>query len=135
MATLDPKILGTRLHGKVAIITGGGSGFGAAISKRYAEEGCKVIVADLDPIGGERVAAYHPHSMHFIQMDVTKEADWETCIENTVGKFGRVDVLVNNAGTSYRNKVSFSKMDWMGCRRERRKLRANEWVIAEFGSY
>lgn len=102
----DPKVLGSRLAGKVAIVTGGGSGFGESIAKRFAEEGCKVVVADLDPVGGERVAAYHPHAMHFIQMDVSREEHWETCIEDTLGKFGRVDILVNNAGTSYRSKVS-----------------------------
>lgn len=46
--TPNPKILSNRLEGKVAIVTGGGSGFGEAISKRFSEEGCKVIVADLD---------------------------------------------------------------------------------------
>jgi NAD(P)-dependent dehydrogenase (short-subunit alcohol dehydrogenase family) len=102
----EPKVLGNRLAGKVAIVTGGGSGFGEGISKRFAEEGCKVIVADMDPVGGERVAAYHPKSMHFIQMNVTNEEDWERCIENTVGLWGRLDILVNNAGTSYKNKVS-----------------------------
>lgn len=106
MATAsEPKVLGTRLAGKVAIVTGGGSGFGEGISKRFAEEGCKVIVADRDPVGGERVASYHSKSMHFIEMDVTKEEDWETCIENTIGLWGRLDILVNNAGTSYKNKV------------------------------
>ena len=105
MSLSEPKVLGTRLSGKVAIVTGGGSGFGEAISKRFAEEGCKVVVADIDPVGGERVAATHPKSMHFIKMNVANEEDWETCIENTVDKFGRLDILVNNAGTSYRNKV------------------------------
>jgi NAD(P)-dependent dehydrogenase (short-subunit alcohol dehydrogenase family) len=102
----EPKVLGTRLAGKVAIVTGGGSGFGEGISKRFAEEGCKVVVADMDPIGGERVAATHPKSMHFIKMNVATEEDWAMCIENTLDKFGRLDILVNNAGTSYRNKVS-----------------------------
>lgn len=101
----EAKVLGTRLAGKVAIVTGGGSGFGESISKRFAEEGCKVVVADVDPVGGERVAATHPKSMHFIKMNVTSEEDWERCIENTLDKYGRLDVLVNNAGTSYRNKV------------------------------
>lgn len=101
----DSKVLGTRLAGKVAIVTGGGSGFGEAISKRFAEEGCKVVVTDLDPIGGERVASYHPHSMHFIKMDVSKEEDWENAMENAIGKYGRLDICVNNAGTSYKNKV------------------------------
>jgi len=104
---VEPKVLGTRLKWKVAIVTGGSSGIGEAICKRFAEEGCKVVVADLDPVGGQRVASYHPSNMHFINMDVSKEGDWETVIENTLAKFGRLDVLVNNAGTSYRNKVCF----------------------------
>jgi NAD(P)-dependent dehydrogenase (short-subunit alcohol dehydrogenase family) len=104
-ADQPPKVLGTRLEGKVAIVTGGGSGFGEAICRRFAEEGAKVIVADMDGIGGKRVAAAsHPHSMFFIQTNVAHEADWENLIENTLDKWGRVDILVNNAGTSYRNK-------------------------------
>jgi len=101
----EPKVLGNRLQGKVAIVTGGGSGFGEAICKRFAEEGCKVIVADMDPVGGERVASTtHPHSMYFIKTNVANEADWEQLMENTLAKWGRVDILVNNAGTSYKNK-------------------------------
>ncbi|KAF4636402.1 hypothetical protein G7Y89_g1683 [Cudoniella acicularis] len=100
----EPKVLGNRLTGKVAIVTGGGSGFGEAISKRFAEEGCKVVIADLDPIGGERVAAIHPHEMHFIKMNVANDEDWEMVLENTLAKFGRIDICVNNAGTSYKNK-------------------------------
>lgn len=100
----EPKVLGSRLKGKVAIVTGGGSGFGEAISKRFAEEGCKVIVADMDPIGGERVANYQPGCMHFIKTNVALEADWENLMENTLAKWGRMDILINNAGTSYKNK-------------------------------
>lgn len=84
--TPNPKILSTRLEGKVAIVTGGGSGFGEAISKRFSEEGCKVIVADLDPIGGERVASYRSDNMRFVEMNVAKEEDWEAVVENTLGK-------------------------------------------------
>jgi len=100
----ESKVLGSRLKGKVAIVTGGGSGFGEAISKRFAEEGCKVIVADMDPVGGERVANYQPSSMHFIKTNVALEADWENLMENTLAKWGRMDILINNAGTSYKNK-------------------------------
>lgn len=46
--TSEAKVLGNRLEGKVAIVTGGGSGFGEAISKRFAEEGCKVVIADME---------------------------------------------------------------------------------------
>ncbi|KAG9238872.1 3-ketoacyl-reductase-like protein [Amylocarpus encephaloides] len=106
MSTSAPsnKSLGNRLQGKVAIVTGGGSGFGEAISKRFSAEGCKVIVADMDPVGGKRVASFNSHNMHFIKMNVAKEEDWEVCVENTLAKFGRLDVCVNNAGTSYQNK-------------------------------
>ncbi|KAK6585086.1 hypothetical protein PZA11_001813 [Diplocarpon coronariae] len=100
----EPKIFGSRLEGKVAIVTGGGSGFGEAIAKRFADEGCKVVVADVDPVGGERVANFQPHSMFFINTNVAIEADWETLLENSLAKYGRVDILVNNAGTSYKNK-------------------------------
>ena len=101
----EPQVIGTRLAGKVAIVTGGGSGFGEGIAKRFAEEGCNVIVADMDPVGGERVANYHAKSMHFFEMDVTKEEDWEACIDETLSLWARLDILVNNAGTSYKNKV------------------------------
>jgi NAD(P)-dependent dehydrogenase (short-subunit alcohol dehydrogenase family) len=100
------KVMGSRLKDKVAIVTGGGSGFGEAIATRFAEEGCKVVIADMDPIGGQRVASVHPHTMTFIKMNVTNEEDWENVLENTLSKWGRVDICVNNAGTSYKNKVS-----------------------------
>ncbi|CZT10280.1 related to short-chain alcohol dehydrogenase [Rhynchosporium graminicola] len=105
----ESKVLGNRLQGKVAIVTGGGSGFGEAISKRFAEEGCKVIVADIDPVGGERVANLQPSSMCFIKTNVAQETDWENLIETTLSKWGRMDILVNNAGTSYRNKLTIIK--------------------------
>jgi NAD(P)-dependent dehydrogenase (short-subunit alcohol dehydrogenase family) len=133
----EPKVLGNRLAGKVCIVTGGGSGFGEGISKRFAEEGAKVIVADMDPVGGQRVASYHPSNMHFIKMNVTSEEDWEMCIENTVNKWGRLDCLVNNAGTSYKNKVS-SSLSRAG--REGRKRGRQRWLtrvceIADGGCY
>jgi NADP-dependent 3-hydroxy acid dehydrogenase YdfG len=52
------------------------------------------------------VASYHPKSMQFYEMNVATEEDWERVIENTLNKFGRLDICVNNAGTSYKNKVS-----------------------------
>jgi hypothetical protein len=87
-----------RLKGKTAIVTGAGSGFGAGIAKRFAEEGAKVIVADINTQGGERVAK--EVGGKFVQADVTKSADWARLVSSA----GSVDVIVNNAGWTHRNK-------------------------------
>jgi len=87
-----------RLTSKTAIVTGAGSGFGAGIAKRFAEEGAKVIVADINTQGGERVAK--EVSGKFVQADVTKSADWA----KLMGSAGNVDIVVNNAGWTHRNK-------------------------------
>lgn len=84
---------------------GGGSGFGAAIARRFGEEGAKVIVADINVEGGEKVASQNASNLIFQRMDVTQESDWNAVLDLAFSQFGRVDVLVNNAGTSYRNKV------------------------------
>jgi len=68
-------------------------------------------VADLNAEGGQKVASSNAEVMHFVQMDVSKAEDWEKCLKQTVDKFGRVDVVVNNAGTSYRNKVCSLLLD------------------------
>lgn len=94
-----------RLQNKVAIVTGGGSGFGASISIRFAQEGAKVIVADLNAEGGLKTCSANPELLHFVQCNVASRTDWEGLLKETVEKWGRVDVVVNNAGTSYRNKV------------------------------
>jgi NAD(P)-dependent dehydrogenase (short-subunit alcohol dehydrogenase family) len=88
-------------------MTGGGSGFGAAIARRFGEEGAKVIVTDINVEGGEKVAAQNPSNLIFQRMDVTQEADWKAVLDLAFVKYGRIDVLVNNAGTTYRNKVSY----------------------------
>ncbi|KAJ5146211.1 uncharacterized protein N7515_000775 [Penicillium bovifimosum] len=95
---------GSRLQGKVAIVTGGGSGFGAAIAKRFGEEGAKVVVTDINVEGGEKVAAQNPTNLIFKRQNVTEEGDWKEVLDLAFSKFGRLDVLVNNAGTTYRNK-------------------------------
>ncbi|KAL3421490.1 short-chain dehydrogenase reductase family [Phlyctema vagabunda] len=95
---------GDRLEGKIAIVTGGGSGFGASICVRFAQEGAKVIVADINSEGGEKVASVFPTSMTFVKANVATSADWKALVEATVKEWGKVDILVNNAGTSYKNK-------------------------------
>ncbi|KAL5047317.1 hypothetical protein BDW71DRAFT_41375 [Aspergillus fruticulosus] len=103
-----------RLNNKVAIVTGGGSGFGAAIATRFAEEGAKVIVADINTAGGEGVAAQNPENIVFQKVDVTSPSDWAAVVETAVTKFGKLDILVNNAGTTYRNKptLEVTEAEW-----------------------
>ena len=91
-----------RLKGKVAIVTGGGSGFGEGIAKRFTEESARVIVVDIDGKNGNRVA--QELNTAFVQADVTKAADWARLIAEAVAKFGRLDVVVNNAGWTHRRK-------------------------------
>lgn len=82
---------------------GGASGFGAATAQRFAAAGAKVVISDINPEGGARIAATSP-SIKFFQADVTKLEDWEKLLAFAVKEFGHVDILMNNAGTTYRNK-------------------------------
>ncbi len=96
-----------RLNGKVAIVTGGGSGFGEGIAKRFVEEGCKVVVNDINVEGGERVAAQINSSggeAAFTKGDVSKDADWAAMLKFALDTFGSLDIVVNNAGTTHRNQ-------------------------------
>jgi 3-oxoacyl-[acyl-carrier protein] reductase len=96
-----------RLKDKVAIVTGGGSGFGEGISKRFAQEGARVIVNDLKPEGGERVASEIGRAggqVKFVKGDVSKDADWGALVKATLDAYGRLDIVVNNAGTTHRNQ-------------------------------
>lgn len=91
-----------RLKGKVAIVTGAGSGFGEGIAKRFAEEAAKVFVVDIDDKNGSRVA--RELNATFIQADVTRATDWARLVQACVSAAGRLDVVVNNAGWTHRNK-------------------------------
>jgi 3-oxoacyl-[acyl-carrier protein] reductase len=87
-----------RLKDKVAIVTGAGSGFGAGIAKRFAEEGAKVIVNDINA-AGENVAK--EVGGRFVQADVTQGAGWEKLVREAGGELA---IVVNNAGWTHRNK-------------------------------
>ena len=76
---------------RVVVVTGGSRGFGAAIVRRFAREGCKVIVLDLD-VGDEN------QNVHYQKADVTKRASWEEALSFSETTYGRLDVVVNNAG-------------------------------------
>ncbi|MGM0898317.1 MAG: glucose 1-dehydrogenase [Bacillota bacterium] len=87
-----------RLDGKVAIITGGARGMGAAHAKRFLEEGAKLVITDILEQEGEVVAKKLGGHIKFMKHDVTKAAEWERVITETESAFGPVNVLVNNAG-------------------------------------
>lgn len=87
-----------RLDGKVAIITGGARGMGAAHAKRFLEEGAKVVITDILTEEGEAVAKELGNGIKFMKHDVTKASEWEKVIMETESVFGPVNVLVNNAG-------------------------------------
>jgi cyclopentanol dehydrogenase len=90
-----------RLKGKVAIISGGARGMGAAEAKLFAREGAKVIICDvledegrqteaeINEVGGDAV---------FVKLDVTSQDEWENAVNTAIERFGKLDILVNNAG-------------------------------------
>ncbi|MCO6056871.1 SDR family oxidoreductase [Pseudomonas sp. MOB-449] len=86
-----------RVQDKVVIITGAASGLGAADARRLAEEGARVVLTDIDEALGRETASSIPGAL-FLQQDVRDERRWAEVIAETTAHFGRLDVLVNNAG-------------------------------------
>ena len=89
-----------RLEGKVAIVTGGARGQGAAEARLLAEEGAKVVIGDVLDQEGSKVAAEIAEAGQdaiYLHLDVTSEEDWRHAIETAVSSFGKLNVLVNNA--------------------------------------
>ncbi len=92
-----------RLADKVAIVTGAGSGFGEGIARRFAAEGAKIVVADVNRAGAERVAEAIGDAARVAVADVSDSDDVEAMVKTATDAFGRLDVLVNNAGFTHRN--------------------------------
>ena len=89
-----------RLEGKVALISGGSRGQGAREAILFAREGAKIVLGDiLEDLGAQVEAEINESGGEamFIRLDVTREADWESAVAETVRRFGRLDILVNNA--------------------------------------
>jgi 3-oxoacyl-[acyl-carrier protein] reductase len=93
-----------RLNGKVAVITGAGSGFGEGIARRFAAEGAKVVVADINEASGKRVASDIGSSAIFVPVDVSKHDSMGALLKSTLQAFGGVHIVVNNAGITHRNR-------------------------------
>jgi 3alpha(or 20beta)-hydroxysteroid dehydrogenase len=87
----------TSIRGKVAIITGAASGQGAAEARLFAQEGAKVVLTDINDAGAALVGQLG-ENCHLVRHDVGVEADWTRVMAETLDRFGRLDVLVNNAG-------------------------------------
>lgn len=93
-----------RLAGKSALVTGGASGFGTGIARLFAEQGAKVTIMDLNGAGAEEVAKSIGPDVVAIQGDVTSQADTEASVAKAAAHGGRLDIVVNNAGWTHRNK-------------------------------
>ena len=94
-----------RLEGKVAFISGGARGMGAAEAQLFAKEGAKVAIGDILEKEGRELEALIAEAggeALFVSLDVASEADWRTAVSATVARFGRLDILVNNAGVGSR---------------------------------
>jgi len=93
-----------QLQGKVAIITGAGSGFGEGMAEAYIREGAKVLIADLNAEAGERVAAKLGANAKAVATDVANQASVEAMVKACVEAFGVPDIVINNAGTTHKNQ-------------------------------
>ena len=105
-----------RMDGKVALISGGARGQGAAEARLFAQEGAKVVIGDLLDVDGMRVAAEISElggEAVYVHLDVTREEDWQSAVQVAVSAFGKLDVLVNNAGIWRRGRVEDTSVeDW-----------------------
>ena len=95
--TFPRRTIMNRVNGKVCIVTGAASGVGREDALLLAREGAKVVLTDLNDEAGRQVAAEIGENALFIRQDIANEADWQNVIKVTLERFGRLDVLVNNA--------------------------------------
>ena len=103
-----------RLEGKVALISGGARGMGAAEARLFAREGARVAVGDLLEEEGARLESEIAEAggdCIFIRLDVTSEESWANAVELTVSRYGRLDVLVNNAGVYQKARVEDTTLE------------------------
>jgi 3-oxoacyl-[acyl-carrier protein] reductase len=90
-----------RLQGKVAIVTGGASGFGAGIARKFVAEGACVMIADLNIDMANELAVKLGDAVQAIQTNVARDADVAAMVQSTIDAFGQIDILINNAGVTH----------------------------------
>jgi NAD(P)-dependent dehydrogenase (short-subunit alcohol dehydrogenase family) len=103
-----------RLAGKVALISGGARGIGGATARLMAGEGAAVVIGDVLEVEGQELASQIAAArgrITFVRLDVTSQEDWENAVRVAVGNYGKLDVLVNNAGISRRTGVEETSED------------------------
>ncbi|KKL22364.1 hypothetical protein LCGC14_2436200, partial [marine sediment metagenome] len=105
-----------RLEDKVAIITGAAKGIGENVAKLFAREGARVVVTNVSEEEAKKVAAEinsEGHEAIFVKLDVSKEEDWKRAMDATVEKYGKLNILVNNAGVSLgKNIEETTREEW-----------------------
>lgn len=105
-----------RLEGKVALISGGARGQGAVEARMFAEEGARVVIGDiLDEAGRQTEAELQElgYDVTYVHLDVTSESDWESAVQATVAAYGKLDILLNNAGILIRKNIEeTTEEDW-----------------------
>jgi 3-oxoacyl-[acyl-carrier protein] reductase len=127
-----------RLTGKTAIVTGGGSGFGEGIAKTFAREGANVVVNDLNGPAAERVAseiAIAGGKAIAVPGNVAQRDDWRTLREAALQDFGSVQIVVNNAGTTHRNKPVLEVTEAEFDRVYAVNVKSIYWSVQEFVPY
>jgi NAD(P)-dependent dehydrogenase (short-subunit alcohol dehydrogenase family) len=101
------------LTDQVAVVTGGASGIGLALARAFAREGCRVVIADIEEAALQRAAAGLPEDTLTVRTDVSKVEDVEELAHAAVERFGRVDIVCNNAGISTFNTIENQTLeDW-----------------------
>lgn len=139
-----------RLNGKVALVTGSGNGIGEATAKRFAEEGARVVISDINMADAQRVAAEIVESGGQAiarYQDAADEAGWDTLVDDIVATLGQLDVLVNNAGIVIPGTVEDTTLDdwrktqavntegvFMGCRAAVRAMKERGGSIINLSS-
>ncbi|GAB4833312.1 hypothetical protein Ancab_031558 [Ancistrocladus abbreviatus] len=117
----SPDLIAKRLNGKVAIITGGASGFGESTVRLFARHGAKVIIADIQDEKGILLSTdinSHGSEVTYIHCDVSNESDVKNVVDVAISKYGHLDVMYNNAGICSSKNVSILGTDDEGFNRD-----------------